>query len=111
MSEPASRSGWVYVIAPVTKWPCKIGVSQDVRKRLRALQAFHWEELRLFHCRLHSRVYNAEAFLHSQFKDRRLKGEWFDITTREAIEAFDRIPVVRESDYKNLIIRSPFVPL
>jgi hypothetical protein len=92
MAVPSNYEGFVYLISPLVKWPCKIGVTHNVPKRLATLQAFHWEELKLFHCRLLHHPYNAEAAIHRMLQDKRLRGEWFDVKIEEAIEAIESIP-------------------
>ena len=71
--EPAPKH-WTY-FAQAGRGPIKIGETDDVEGRIRALQTANPEELSLLGripCELHS-----EKSLHERFKHLRLRGEWF----------------------------------
>lgn len=77
---------FVYLIGSGDERPIKIGIANNVEKRLAGLQTGHAEHLRvaatyLFEARRASEI---EVLAHAQFKDRRLAGEWFAVTARDA---------------------------
>jgi hypothetical protein len=71
------RPGWVYFIQGVDGGPIKIGTTDNVRSRLRAIQAMNWAELRLLTC--YPGFSMSERHLHRRFKEHRVRGEWFAI--------------------------------
>jgi predicted GIY-YIG superfamily endonuclease len=70
--------------------PVKIGYAKNPSRRLAELQTGSPGELYIFEQIAKLTLKEARAVerkAHEHFKDRRLKGEWFDITTEEAREA------------------------
>lgn len=82
----------LYVVAPKGGKPSKIGIAEDVVTRLCALRAAHWEPLDMYHLAwLQSRLDagTLERLTHVHLQDKRVSGEWFDVTpdvARAAIE-------------------------
>ena len=81
----------VYVIAPESKWPIKIGVSNSPRKRLADLQTSHWKVLHVmkgFWCASAKDALKVEREAHRMLREdnRCLLGEWFDRTAEQAEE-------------------------
>lgn len=79
----AQRVEGVYFIQAGNSGPVKIGRSDDVRKRLAALQTAHYEKLHLrLVCRINASE-NAGDFgrteraLHTIFSQHHIRGEWF----------------------------------
>lgn len=65
---------WTYFIQAGTDGPVKIGVAQDVEKRIKELQTGCPDDLRLI-----GRIQgNCESELHKRFSQFRLRGEWFN---------------------------------
>ena len=78
---------YIYVIGPVTG-PQKIGISKDVNVRLKNLQTGNPEKLYIHHMEEINpkRVRILEKKIHRDLNHLKLKGEWFNITTDEAIQ-------------------------
>jgi hypothetical protein len=84
----------VYVIGTKEERPCKIGVSKCAKDRLAALQTSHWQKLVVNGYRWvadSKAAYAIERKSHEILKERGkgLLGEWFDVSTAEAIEALE----------------------
>lgn len=67
----------------------KIGVSGKVQHRLRALQVSHARALTLICSFPVLEAKHAERYVHTLLADKRLLGEWFDITADEARTAIE----------------------
>lgn len=65
----------VYIVRAGDTDMVKIGWANDPSDRLAALQCAHYEELHVI--RLIDGPAYLEKWLHQQFSDRRLRGEWF----------------------------------
>ena len=74
---------YLYLIhAKTTTW-YKIGVTGNIDKRLAQLQTSTPLDLEVIaHCVCHN-AYGAEAYLHEQYKDNKVKGEWFSLSEDE----------------------------
>lgn len=79
-------SGHVYFIQAAHGGPVKIGRARCVNTRIASLQTAHPYPLQLLAV-LPNAGRNVEQRLHERFADRRLNGEWFDITQTEVEEA------------------------
>lgn len=74
-------SYYVYFIQVADDGPIKIGVAWNVPKRLRALQSANPDELCLIdtvRCASKKAAQTLEQKLHQQFRDFRIRGEWFE---------------------------------
>ncbi|KAA1057171.1 GIY-YIG nuclease family protein [Azospirillum argentinense] len=78
----------VYVIAGDTG-PVKIGVSINPKNRLSSVQNGHPHKLALRHVVPVAEAYRIEGAVHAALADKRLNGEWFDVTADEARSAID----------------------
>ncbi|MCX7319240.1 MAG: GIY-YIG nuclease family protein [Hyphomicrobiales bacterium] len=81
----------VYCICPDNKWPTKVGVSQNVPKRLGQIQVGVWRQVDVygyFYCANAQEAFAIEAKTHELMRDAALQmqGEWFDIRPEKAIE-------------------------
>ena len=78
-------TGTVYVIGPdIPGAPYKIGITSgsDTRKRKTTLQTAHWMDLKeVWKSDLLDRADIIEKKLHKHFEKKRVRGEWFNITT------------------------------
>lgn len=72
----------VYFIRQCGGGPTKIGVATDVEARLSALQTAHAYPLEVVGIWLGATIED-EKRLHAKFSDKRLLGEWFDMTDDE----------------------------
>lgn len=79
--------GFVYLIASSTNGPTKIGHSAKPLTRKGELQVGNPQELFVFH-RFHCEdAEHLERLLHIRFESRRIRGEWFSVSVKEAAEA------------------------
>lgn len=77
---------YVYVIASSDNGPVKIGVSNNPQKRLKTLQTGHPLELFLKHVEETSEAFKIETILHNEYSIKGIRGEWFDMTVKAAID-------------------------
>lgn len=88
---------WVYFIQDQAG-ATKIGISTDPSWRRSALQTGHPEELRLIRTIGQRSIRQArlvEQELHQLVQDRRLHGEWFDLTDRQVGQAIRQARRIR----------------
>ncbi len=78
---------FIYVIGP-EKGPQKIGITNNLKNRLRAIQTGNPDVLSVQHFEEidASRVRLLEKKIHEELSYKRLKGEWFNLTVEEAID-------------------------
>lgn len=84
----------IYVIGELGA-PVKIGITQDVEKRLRALQTGHPHQLRILATvQVATRLArDAERSCHIALKAERLQGEWFRVEAHRAVELIREVAV------------------
>ena len=78
--------GKIYVIGVDENNPLKIGIctGSTIDKRVTALQTSHWLELKvLYESPIINNPRDIEKHLHTLYKDKKVKGEWFDIRFSE----------------------------
>lgn len=78
---------YIYLIGWEKKGPVKIGVADDVKRRLKGVQTGNPYKLRIYGSRpiiTRELAFAAEMVLHSHLWEKRMIGEWFDITIEEA---------------------------
>ncbi len=77
----------IYVIAASENGPTKIGYSGNPEARLRQLQTGHSGRLRLWHVESVDKrmARQIEKKIHTQILHMRTSGEWFSISTSDAI--------------------------
>lgn len=85
---------WIYIIAPESGWPVKIGYGQNLITRLGSLQIGSWETLRLqkkYPVPNKSAAIRMERLIHKKLDlaGKRKRGEWFNVFVDDAIEAAD----------------------
>jgi hypothetical protein len=78
----ADRPGFVYLLK-CEIGPYKIGRAKEVSERIKTLAIQLPFDVRLVHHFPADDCVAAEAFLHGRFADRRLRGEWFDLTEED----------------------------
>ncbi len=89
-------SFYVYAIGHQTQGPVKIGFTNNLETRLRAIQTGNPEKLHLHHFLefdSETNMRKAEKILHETLRHKRKKGEWFDILPSEAILELDYIMI------------------
>jgi len=67
----------------------KIGISKNPDERLRQITNASGMQVSLRHTRDHESAYAVEQNAHKILADKRLNGEWFNVTVNEAIAAID----------------------
>jgi len=68
----------------------KVGYSSDIQKRLSTLQVGNARELRINHSCEGSRY--REDFIQQRLKDKRVRGEWYDITDEDIKDVLEKTP-------------------
>lgn len=89
---------FIYVIGPEIG-PQKIGFTKDVNRRIKALQTGHPQKLIIHHLEeVNEKVYRKlEKRIHLELNYKKLKGEWFNMTSQEAVE-FLQYAIIRWSE-------------
>ncbi len=80
----------LYVILNKDSGLCKIGITNNVKERLRTLTNQSGCDLHLlfdvwFECLYDESNIIAESYLHKYFKDKRKSGEWFSLSPRDLV--------------------------
>jgi hypothetical protein len=89
---PVDWTHKVYVIGPAAG-PYKIGLARNVLRRFYGIQNGHHQDLFIHWSYEHLKPAEARAIelaAHKTLKDKRLRGEWFNCTLDEAIQAIGR---------------------
>jgi len=78
---------FIYVIAAHDQGPVKLGISAKPERRINELQTGHANRLHIYHTEPvpieKARLF--ERLLHKSLNHLRTHGEWFDLTTEQAI--------------------------
>ena len=90
---------FIYVIGPETG-PQKIGITTDTNQRLRTLQTGYPETLYIHHFEEidDKKTKRLETKIHRELNHKKLKGEWFNLTSQEAIEFVTYFRIRYEDD-------------
>jgi len=87
MALAGAVTGTIYIIGPdIPGTPYKIGVTSgsNTDKRKTSLQTAHWMDLKLiWKSNVLERADIIEQKLHSHFRKKRVRGEWFNINQRD----------------------------
>ena len=87
LSMAQAVNGTLYVIGPdIPNTPYKIGIvsGYDIRKRKSSIQSSNWMELKLiWKSEVMERVDIMEKKIHDYFVDKRVRGEWFNISKKD----------------------------
>lgn len=95
-------NGRVYIIGG-SAGPLKIGSTGNVKTRLAGLQTGYPYRLRSFGSWPHGNAEMVEGYAQYLLRDRKLIGEWFDVTKDQAREAIQR--AIRITDGKEVLPR------
>lgn len=99
-----SNRQFVYIIKNPLNDTVKIGIAQDVQKRLQQLQTGSGVELELlYQSVVCSNAYSIESDVHSHFADYRTFGEWYKVPVDEAIDYLERQRFVLRSEYAKYV--------
>jgi len=75
------QEGWIYVVQ--CDRFCKIGKTNNVKNRFAQIQSSMPFLLKLVHQSQHNDIVQAERHIHGAFSDKRVRGEWFDLTEED----------------------------
>jgi hypothetical protein len=77
---------YLYIIAANDQGPVKLGVSDNPGRRLKQLQTGHPQVLSIFHQEQVNAelAYFLERNLHKDIAHKRVRGEWFELSVKEA---------------------------
>lgn len=89
-----SPSAYVYFIHSANGLT-KIGVASDVKKRLHTLNTASPVELELLFYFEPKDAKRTETYLHKVFAHKRIKGEWFNLTSRDIAKVAKRFNVIQ----------------
>jgi len=81
------RHGFVYGIQIDGEQPIKIGRTSNLKKRIEMMQTSHFRAYVIVFSILVSNTIDIERAIHDTFYDRRISGEWFDVTVEELRDA------------------------
>lgn len=81
-------AGWAYAISDEAANLVKIGCTQNVAQRLKALQTAHPSDLHVLWQGAGGGL--LEEHLHTYFARRRMRGEWFDFTGADARKLIEK---------------------
>ncbi|MCK8818109.1 GIY-YIG nuclease family protein [Natroniella sulfidigena] len=97
--------GYVYFLKEVGGNKCKIGLTNDLDRRIGQISPKLPFQVELFHSIKTNCNYKLENFFHTMFKEKRLNGEWFELTESD-LESVSVLDVAGKGDFgtiKNLI--------
>ena len=77
-------SGFIYIVECGKYY--KIGITLDIKNRMGSIQTDNPHKLRLIFCQKTIEYQNLEAYCHNRFKDKRIRGEWFELTIEDVKE-------------------------
>lgn len=86
MALPLSKYKFVYLIKNTETQQHKIGIATNVENRLKQLQTGSPARLEVIHVIKTLTPFELEQELHCKYKDKRLLGEWFNLSDFEVEE-------------------------
>lgn len=72
----------IYVVGPDSGFPSKIGVAENINRRLANLQSANWETLYVyetFNMSSKGDAYRIERIIKNRLKQHCIRGEWFNL--------------------------------
>ena len=95
---------YIYVIKNPLNETVKIGVAQDVDKRIKQLQTGAGIELELIYKSIIcSNAFAIERDVHEYFKEYRTFGEWFKVNSEIVIDFLEKQDFILKSEYMKYI--------
>ena len=85
-NQTRTTKGIVYVLKLKDKNIYKIGVTNDLNRRLKQISPRLPFEVEVEHTIKHNHIYNLEKELHERFSDKRMNGEWFRLNKSDLQE-------------------------
>ena len=101
----------IYIVGPPNGRPVKIGVANDIRKRLTDFNIAHWDPIVSHYIcpigRLGPYCFTIEKAIHAELKKqgKHLRGEWFDLEASEALKVVERFRAEMVPDEEKAKIR------
>jgi hypothetical protein len=104
---PTSRAsdvndGWVYIVAIVGGGPTKIGITWDFDP-MRRIQTIKYSlpfDIEIIGLKWMQRVGSFEAMLHHEFAQRRIRGEWFRLSSADHAYLRSQYGFLTKEEYK-----------
>jgi hypothetical protein len=93
--------GVYFIIENPFREKVKIGKTKNIKRRLDGLQTAHPDELVLYKFIQTEKHHELEQELHKQFKSKRIRGEWFELTLTE----IDKVTNRRHDEGWNAIVK------
>jgi hypothetical protein len=93
---------YVYIIAPDSGFPSKVGVAENTIKRLACLQTSHWEELHVyeaFEMVNRGAAYRIERIVKRRLAEHCIRGEWFNLMVSDIKAEINSILEERFQEY------------
>ena len=81
--KPVENKGIVYLLKIENKPQYKIGVTNNLNRRLKQISPKMPFELKVIHTIKDNQIYKLEEKLHNKFKDKKIKGEWFKLNDND----------------------------
>lgn len=98
MPEPKQRKPvFLYIIRETGSTMHKIGSTTDVYYRLQNLQTGNPREIEIVYFTQLELARYAEEGLHDRFRDKRVRGEWFDMAAEEVASLIAELESPRRS--------------
>jgi predicted GIY-YIG superfamily endonuclease len=80
--------GYVYVMECKRVGYFKIGYTNNISSRLKQLKTAN-PTIQITYYQKVNNMFELETFLHERFKNKKVKGEWFDLTNAEIVDIID----------------------
>jgi len=80
---PINKNSFIYGIQIEGERPIKIGITTNLKKRIEMMQTSNFRRYIVSLAVLVKDAAEVEKNIHKQFENKRLAGEWFDITIEE----------------------------
>jgi len=85
-----SKRNFVYILSNSDNGYLKIGVSNNVDKRISQLQTGSWAELSVeYRSMVCSNSFDIESTVHEKLRSKRVRGEWYDVSISDAISLIE----------------------
>ncbi len=98
------RFGFVYVMSGDNSAPCKIGHTNNIKRRVKAMQTYQPTKVRVHYTKKCSSIWRAkrlEFLVHQHLQEHRLMGEWFNLSPYECKKSINEMV----SKYKSFSLK------
>jgi len=96
--------GFVYVMGVGNSEPCKIGHTNNLKRRSKAMQTYQPTKVQIHYAKKCSSIWRAkrlEFLVHQHLQDHKLMGEWFNLSPYKCKKAIDEMV----SKYKSFTLK------